>query len=120
MLGKKLTAIFVVVSAAVLVPTVARADGPQWTGFRTLDCGPDGIVETVLPPGGFGTAFHLVDGTGVILPKWVEVRFPGVSGFVTTLDRGSGNAAAATIECRYTDPRGLDVHFVGVRTPATP
>ena len=79
-----------------------------------------GVLEAVLPPSGFGAAFHLVDGAGVFAPKWVEVRCPGSTERIVTYDKpGVGNAATRTVECYYRDPAGLDVHLIGILPPAS-
>ena len=107
-------------TAIMAVAGSAGADGPSWDNVRDLDCVGVGSVEAILPPAGFGAAFHVVDSTSVITPKWVEVRgLPGTEGFVVTMDKpGFENTQADTIECRYTDPVGLEVHFIGIVTPA--
>ncbi|MDH4119134.1 MAG: hypothetical protein OEW30_17270, partial [Acidimicrobiia bacterium] len=74
-----------------------------------------GVLEAVLPPSGFGVTFHLVDGTGVFAPKWVEVRCPDSTEWIVTYDKpGVGNGATRTVECYYRDPAGLDVHLIGI------
>lgn len=109
----------IALSSSVLLSTAAAADGPDWSNTRTLDCGSAGLLEAVLPPAGFGTAFHLVDGTSVITPKWVEVLFPGATEWIVTYDKpGYATSEVRTIDCRYTDPIGLQVHFIGHITPA--
>lgn len=114
-----LIAVTIALSSTALLSGPASADGPGWSNARTLDCGDAGVLQTVLSPGGFGTAFHLIDGTAVITPKWVEVQFPGSSEWIVTYDKpGFAKSEARTIECRYTDPAGLSVHFIGHITPA--
>ena len=106
--------------AATLVwgtPSTMAADPPDsWTNLRVLDC--DGTtVEAYLTPAGFGSSFQLVGGTDIIKPKHVEVVFPGTTEPVTTFDvPGFDRNGHDTVECSYTDPAGLLVHFIGVRT----
>jgi hypothetical protein len=81
-----------------------------------LNC--DGTtVDTYLTPGGFGTPFQVVGSTDVITPKHVEVVFPGETQPVTTLDvPGFQVNDKSTVHCTYTDPAGLFVDFIGLRT----
>jgi hypothetical protein len=106
--------------AALLVvgsPQAQAADPPDsWTNLRLLDCGGT-TIEAYLTPAGFGSSFHLVGSTDIIKPKHVEVVFPGTTEPVTTFDvPGFDPQQHATVDCRYTDPAGLKVHFIGVRT----
>jgi hypothetical protein len=106
--------------AALLVwasPSAQAADPPDsWTNLRVLEC--DGArVGAYLTPAGFGSSFHLVGSTDIIKPKHVEVVFPGTTQTVTTLDvPGFDPQQHATVDCRYEDPAGLNVHFIGIRT----
>jgi len=93
------------------------ADPPDsWTNLRILDC--DGTtVRAFLTPAGFGSSFHVVGTPDIIKPKHVDVVFPDTTEPVTTLHvPGFDGNDHATVECSYTDPAGLRVHFVGVRT----
>jgi hypothetical protein len=98
--------------------TAAEASDPpsQWTNLRILDC--DGTtVRAYLTPAGFGSAFHVEGSTDVIKPKHVEVMLPGGTEPVTTLDvPGFAGNDHGVVHCTYTDPVGLFVDFVGVRT----
>jgi hypothetical protein len=102
----------------VAVPTVSSADSPpsKWTNLRSLDC--DGaIVEAAFAPGGVFTAFHVVGSSDVIVPKHVEVVFPGTTEPVTTLHvPGFDKNNRDVVTCRYVDPAGLSVTIVGVRS----
>jgi len=95
----------------------AAADPPaSWENERILLC--DGEqVRTYLTPAGFGTPFHVVGSDDVIIPKHVEVVFPGESEPVTTLHvAGFDRNGVETVRCTYTDPAGLFVDLVGRRT----
>ena len=111
-------AVTLVVCAAVASPAVAFADSPppSWTNLRTMNC--DGItVEAAFAPGGVFTSFHVVGSSDVIVPKHVEVIFPGTTDSVTTLDvPGFSTNGRETVTCRYVDPAGLAVTIVGIRT----
>jgi hypothetical protein len=98
-------------------PSTQAADPPDsWTNLRVLDCG-DTTVEAYLTPAGFGSSFHVVGDTDIIKPKHVEVVFPGTTEPVTTFDVPGFDAQHhTTVECRYEDPAGLKVHFIGIRT----
>jgi hypothetical protein len=103
-------------AAALLVCLPAQADSPppSWDKERVLNC--DGqTVNTYLTPAGFGTPYHLVGSTAVIVPKHVEVIFPGQTEPVTTYDTpGFDKNAKGTADCTYTDPSGLFVHVIGI------
>jgi hypothetical protein len=106
--------------AAVAVSAVAGA-GPAaaepdegWTNARLLDCGGE-IVRTNLTPAGFGTPFHVVGSTDVIVPMHTETVVDGrlivaidVPGFDPTRDDA--------VTCTYTDPAGLFVTVSGIRS----
>lgn len=100
----------------ILAPAAQAADPPDsWTNQRLLNCG-GATLEAYLTPAGFGSSFHLVGSTDIIKPKHVEVVFPGTTEPVTTLDvPGFDRNGRDTVECSYTDPAGLLVHFSGVR-----
>lgn len=104
--------------ALAAAPEVASADSPpsSWTNLRTLSC--DGAtVEAAFAPGGVFTSFHLVGNPDVIVPKHVEVVFPGTTAPVTTLDvPGFNKNNRQVTTCRYVDPAGVAVTIVGVRT----
>src|SRR4051794_9901988 len=106
-----------VLAALVLTPP-AHADSPtpKWVNHRLLTC--DGtIVDTYLTPAGFGTPFHVIDSPDVIIPKHVEVIFPGQTDPVITLDvPGFDPQRSDVVQCSYTDPAGLFVSFSGIRS----
>jgi hypothetical protein len=108
------------VASAVLAlgtPVTAAADSPplHWDGLRLLDCEGE-AVEAAFTPGGVFTSFHVVGSTDVIVPKHVEVVFPGEAEPVTTLHvPGFDKNRRATVTCTYTDPLGLAITLVGVR-----
>ncbi len=108
------------VLGAVLIGTVtnATADAPpsSWENRRTLDCGGE-TVEAFFTPGGVFTAFNVVGSSDVIVPKHVEVIFPGETEPVTTLDvPGFRSSSRETVTCTYTDPAGLRILLTGVRS----
>ena len=102
----------------VTTPTVAFADSPppSWLNLRTLDC--DGLtLEAAFTPGGVFTSFHVVGTSDVLVPKHVQVVFPGTTEPVTTLDvPGLDSSNRAVLTCGYVDPAGLAVTIVGIRT----
>lgn len=107
-----------VASLALLVPAPAQADSPPpgWTNLRILDCGGETIV-TALTPAGFGTPFHVVGSDEVLIPKHVEVVFPGETEPVTTLSvPGFTTKRDRLLPCRYVDPRGLAVSMWVLRS----
>jgi len=101
-----------------VTPAVAFADSPpsSWVNLRTLTC--DGAtVQAAFAPGGVFTSFHVIGSSDVIVPKHVEVVFPGTTESVTTLDvPGFDSNSRAVTTCHYVDPAGLAVTLVGVRT----
>lgn len=102
----------------VAVAPVASADSPppSWSNLRTLSC--DGTtVQAAFAPGGVFTSFHILGSSDVIVPKHVEVVFPGTSEPVTTLHvPGFDHNDREVVSCQYVDPAGLAVTIVGVRT----
>jgi hypothetical protein len=109
----------VAVIAAVLFgaggPVSAAAPPPTWDNGRLLDCGGE-LVAAFFTPGGVFTAFNVVDSTDVIVPKHVEVVFPGETEPVVTLHvPGFDKNARDTVTCTYTDPAGLAITLTGVR-----
>src|SRR3954466_953763 len=104
--------------AMAAAPGVASADSPpsSWTNLRTLNC--NGVpVEAAFAPGGVFTSFHLVGSSDVIVPKHVEVVFPGTTEPVTTLDvPGFANNNRSVVTCHYVDPAGLAVTIIGIHT----
>ena len=110
----------VTVSACALAapPALASADSPpsSWTTLRTLSC--DGAtVLAAFAPGGVFTSFHILGSSDVIVPKHVEVVFPGATQPVTTLDvPGFDNNSRDVVTCHYVDPAGLAVTIVGIRS----
>lgn len=107
-----------VVGLALGLSAAASADSPpsQWGNLRVLDCGGT-QVEAAFTPGGVLTSFHVLGSSDVIVPKHVEVVFPGTTEPVTTLHvPGFDLNSRDTVVCAYTDPAGRDVTLVGVRT----
>ena len=104
--------------AVAMAPAAASADSPpsSWTNLRTMSC--DGTtVEAAFAPGGVFTSFHVVGSSDVIVPKHVEVVFPGTTEPVTTLhvpgfDRNKRDVST----CQYVDPDGLAVTIIGIHT----
>jgi hypothetical protein len=93
----------------------AAAPPPTWESARTLDCGGE-TTEAFFTPGGVFTAFNVVDSTDVIVPKHVEVVFPGATEPVVTLHvPGFDRNGRDTATCTYTDPAGLAITLTGVR-----
>jgi hypothetical protein len=114
---KNTTIITALLSAAVVVTPFSDASAspfPGWTNERTLDC--DGHeVKTYLSPAGFGTPFHVASSTEVIVPKYVTVTSEGET--LITLDvPGFDHTSPHAIHCSYTDPLGLHVDLIGLRT----
>jgi hypothetical protein len=104
------------VAGGLIATTSPAGAAPEWTNERVLDCSGT-MVDTFLTPAGFGTPFHVAGSTDVIVPVHVEVVFPGQTEPVTTFDvPGFSRNAVGTVECSYTDPAGLFVTFIGVRT----
>lgn len=100
------------------LPGAAAADSPPpgWDDVRVLDCGGT-QVTAAFTPGGVFTSFHVVGSDDVIVPKHVEVVQPGQTEPITTLHvRGFDRNQRDTVVCSYTDPDGLAVTLVGVRT----
>ena len=96
-------------------PVDAAAPPPTWENGRLLDCGGE-MVEAFFTPGGVFTAFNIVDSTDVIVPKHVEVVFPGETEPVVTLHvPGFDTNRRNTVTCTYTDPAGLTITLTGVR-----
>ncbi len=63
------------------------------------------------------TEAHAPPRHGVIVPKHVEVVFPGATQPVTTLDvPGFDNNSRDVVTCHYVDPAGLAVTIVGIRS----
>lgn len=105
--------------AAVLLgaagPASASSPPPTWENGRVLDCEGE-TVEAFFTPGGVFTSFHVVDSTDVIVPKHVEVVFPGETDPVVTLHvSGFDKNNRSTVTCTYTDPAGLAITLIGVR-----
>ncbi|WP_134773350.1 hypothetical protein [Ornithinimicrobium flavum] len=99
---------------APAVPAVA-GPAPSWTNERLLQC-EEGEVRTFLTPAGFGSPFHVVGSTEVIVPKYVEVVLPGGEGpFVTVDVPGFDPTADGAVHCWYVDPVGLQVDLRGLR-----
>lgn len=116
--ASKTAFIIATVCAMAAPPTPASADSPpsSWTNVRTMTC--DGAtVEAAFSPGGVFTSFHVLRSSDVIVPKHVEVVFPGTVQPVTTLDvPGFDNNKRDVVTCQYTDPAGLLVTIVGIRS----
>jgi len=104
-----------VVAAVAATSASAASPPPSWTNLRVLDCGGE-TVEASFTPGGVFTSFHVVDSSDVIVPKHVEVVFPGETEPVTTLDVPGFRAnSRETVTCTYVDPEGLMITLTGVR-----
>jgi hypothetical protein len=104
-------------TAGLLMPSAASATAPppKWDNQRTLDCGGT-TVEAQFTPGGPFTSFHVVGSTDVIIPKHIEVVFPGTTTSVTTLHvPGFDKNRVTTVVCSYMDPAGLAVELTGIR-----
>ena len=102
-------------SAVAFAATASQAASPpdSWKNLRVLDC--DGeSVTTYLTPAGFGTPFHIVESTDVIIPKYVEVTLNGAT-FVTLNVPGFDPSGPDVVACSYVDPVGLEVSFLGLR-----
>lgn len=108
----------VVIATAVMGavgPAGASAPPPTWENARVLNCGGE-MLEAFFTPGGVFTAFNVVDDTDVIVPKHVEVVFPGETEPVVTRHvPGFDKNRRDTITCTYTDPAGLAITLTGVR-----
>lgn len=102
--------------AASAAPASAESPPSSWTTVRTLSC--DGTtVVAAFAPGGVFTSFHVLGSSDVIVPKHVEVVFPGSTQPVTTLDvPGFDSNSRAVVTCQYVDPAGLAVTIVGIRS----
>ena len=104
------------VTTWLAAPAFAADPPASWDNERILDCG-GATVRTYLTPAGFGSALHVVGSTDVIKPKHVEVVFPGTTEAVTTFHTpGFERNRHDMVACSYTDPGGLVVSVVGVRT----
>ena len=91
----------------------AESPPPSWTNERVLDCDGETVVA-YLTPAGFGSAFHVVDSTDIIKPKFVVVVIDGES--VVTVDTpGFDRNGHDVVHCQYVDPAGLEVDFLGIR-----
>lgn len=111
---RTLTLLAAATALALPAASAAAADPPDsWTNLRVLDC--DGEqVTTYLTPAGFGTPFHIVGTTDVIVPKHVEVTTGGQT-LVTLHVPGFDQSRSDAVHCSYVDPVGLAVSFVGLR-----
>jgi hypothetical protein len=79
-----------------------------------LTCGST-TLRTYLTPGGFGTPYVVPGSDQVLVPKHVEVVFPGSTEPVTTLDvPGFSSTQPSAVDCTYVDPQGLQVHVIGL------
>ena len=107
----KTRSVFLGMLLAVAAATPAAADSSHWTATRVLDCGTAGILQTVLNPAGFGTPYHLLNGTGQLVPRRVTVE-----GILVFSRPGSQHDANTELTCSYTDPMGLSVVVEGLVT----
>lgn len=96
------------------ITAAAESPPPSWTNERVLDCDGETVVA-YLTPAGFGSAFHVVDSTDIIKPKYVVVTFEGET-FVTVDTPGFNRNGHDVVHCNYVDPAGLEVDFLGIRT----
>jgi hypothetical protein len=95
----------------------ATADSPpdSWTTLRTLDCDGETVVAA-FANGGPLTSFHLVGSPEVLVPKRVQVVFPGTTEPVTTLlVPGFDKNAKDVVHCTYTDPAGRFIDLLALR-----
>ena len=116
--AKTVTVALTAAFGVAATPAVSSADSPpsSWTNLRTMNC--DGVtVQAAFAPGGVFTSFHIIGSSDVIVPKHVEVVFPGTTEPVTTRDvPGFDTNGVAVTTCQYVDPAGLAVTIIGVRT----
>ena len=101
--------------AALAGPAVAESPPESWPNVRTLDC--DGTpVVAAFPNGGPGTSFHVVDTSEVLVPKRIDVLFPGTTEAVTTLlVPGFDRNTKDVVHCTYTDPAGRFIDMLALR-----
>jgi len=99
------TALVAILLAASVV-AAAPAGSP-----RTLSCVGGETLQTVLGPGGFGTPYHIVGTTQVLVP-----RVAVVDGATVINQPGSANDAVTEISCSYTDPAGRFITVTGLLT----
>ena len=108
--------------AALLATALATATAPLVSGdssswrARTMDCGPAGTIEFLLPPSEFATAFvpvHEADGTRVL--TILEISVDGTT-YVSKPLAAKGGDRLTT--CGYSDPLGLVIRITGLLTPA--
>jgi hypothetical protein len=93
----------------------ATAPSTGWEDRRSLACAGEGTVVTYLTPAGFGTPYHVVDSTDVIVPMHVVATRGDVT--VTSIDvPGFDPERADAVRCTYTDPAGFFVTVDGIRT----
>jgi len=109
-----------VVTAVVLGWSAAGAahatePPPGWDNRRVLTCDGEGVVVAYLTPAGFGTPYHVVGSTDVIMPMHVVATREGQT--VTSIDvPGFDPARSDAVRCTYTDPAGFFVTVDGIRT----
>ena len=103
--------------ALAVTAGAAAADSPpdSWTNVRTLDCDGQSVVAA-FPNGGPLTSFHVVGSTDVLVPKRVDVVFPGATEAVTTLlVAGFETNGQDLVHCTYTDPAGRFIELLALR-----
>jgi hypothetical protein len=113
------SAIAAAAAAAVVGGIVGGVDqaaaDPDWSNLRLLTCD-EGPVETFLTPAGFGTPFHVVGSSDVIVPKHSVAVLPSGSVVVAIDVPGFDPSRSDAVHCTYTDPAGVFVTFEGIRT----
>jgi hypothetical protein len=105
---------------ASLTVGLSQATSPPdgWVNERIIEC--DGAeVRTFLTPAGFGTPFNVVGSSDVIVPKYVQVTTVNGDTFTTLDVPGFDPSGPHVVACAYTDPAGLVVEFLGIRTGRT-
>ena len=105
---------------AVLVPAFSAAQPAQaseprsWENERVLSCGAAGVLTTYLSPAGFGTPYHVIGSTDVIVPKHVVAQRDVLT--ITSIDvPGFDPSRHDSVHCTYTDPAGFFVTLDGIR-----
>ena len=101
---------------AIALTPLASADSTAWRA-RTLDCGPAGTLDFLLPPAEYNTAFvPLHEATGTRVLTILEISVDGTT-YISRPLAAKGGARLTT--CGYTDPASLVIEITGILTPAT-